>query len=122
MVKEHLKKYYKEINMPSLFDYKCIDLRPPIICKDGFCMSVQASENHYCEPMETLENCDYTCVEVGFPNKKEELLMPYAENISEPTKTVYGWTPIEIVEEVIKKHGGIDIDAIEEFVKKRNIN
>ena len=33
--------------------------------------------------------------------------MPYAEDRERPTDTVYGYVPVEIVERVIEKHGGI---------------
>lgn len=81
-------------------------LREPITCKDGFKMSVQASEMHYCSPREN--NAEYyTTVEVGFPSEQEETLMPYAEEPVSPTETVYGWVPIQVVSAIIEKHGGI---------------
>lgn len=46
-----------------------------------------------------------TC-EVGFPNQREELLMPYAEDPETPTETVYGYVPVTLVEQIIEKHGG----------------
>tara|TARA_R110000824_G_scaffold111463_5_gene259923 strand:+ start:1152 stop:1376 length:225 start_codon:yes stop_codon:yes gene_type:complete len=49
----------------------------------------------------------YVEVEVGFPSHKEELLMPWAENRSEPTDTVYGYVPVSVVTNVIAKHGGM---------------
>ena len=70
--------------------------RPRLYCNDGYSISVQASEFHYCEP-----RCngvqDYESVELGFPSIEDE---PY-------TKTTYSYVPIEIVEELINKHGGI---------------
>ena len=82
-------------------------IRCGVECVDGFKMSVQASEYHYCEPRETIGGEYYTAVEIGFPSQEEPLLMPYAESPEEPTQTVYGWVPVETVNEVIKKHGGI---------------
>lgn len=38
---------------------------------------------------------------------KDDLIMEYAENESNPTKTVYGWVPIEVAERLVEKHGGI---------------
>ena len=54
--------------------------RPRLYCNDGYSISVQASSFHYCRPRE--DDSDYT-------------------------KTVYGYVPIEIIEELINKHGGI---------------
>lgn len=67
--------------------------------------SVQASELHYCEPRCNGAQ-DYENVELGFPSIEDELINEYAED--DPyTKTIYGYVPIEIVEELINKHGGI---------------
>lgn len=82
------------------------DIRPSIECNDGFVVSVQASKTHYCKPRANwLE--EYDEVELGYPTEAEESIIEYAEDPDEPTNTVYGYVPIEIVEEVIKKHGGI---------------
>jgi len=82
--------------------------RNRIICKDGFSISVQGSAGHYCEPR--IDTNRYFFVELGFPSKEETLINKYAEDMENPTNTVYGWVPIDVVEEVIKKHKGIDID------------
>lgn len=76
-----------------------------MICKDGFNMSVQASNNHYCEP----KNNDgpWGEVEVIYPSEKEDLLMEHAEDRSKPTDTIYAYVPIEVVIQVIEKHGGL---------------
>jgi len=81
--------------------------RPRIICKDGFSMSVQCSYGNYCSPREDNKKF-YTSAEIGFPNEKEDLIMGYAEDEDKPTGTVYGWVPSSVIDEVIKKHGGID--------------
>jgi hypothetical protein len=82
---------------------------PPVVCKDGFHMSVQASRTHYCYPKEDRPRGDYTAWEVGFPSRREELLMPYIEgDEDEATGTVYGRVPTEVVDAVIAKHGGLE--------------
>lgn len=101
---EGLKEFFSET-------YKVTDgmfqvTRPHIFCKDGFKMSVQAGAGLYCMPRKNLENGEYETCEVGFPNQEEELLLPYAEEPKKPKDTVYGYVPIEVVEKVIKKHGG----------------
>lgn len=60
----------------------------------------------YCEPRVNLENGEYAACEVGYPSQKEELLMPYIEDPTEPTKAVYPYVPVEVIEQVIEKHGG----------------
>lgn len=96
---EFLKATYTETNPTKI--------RPALVCSDGFQMSVQASYFHYCDPRQTLSDSDYNEVEIGFPSIQESLIMEYAENPENPTKTVYGWVPTGVVDEVLVKHGGI---------------
>lgn len=77
-----------------------------IVCADGFKVSVQGgTEFHYCIPRYHCN--EYESVELGFPTMKDDLIMEYAEDESDLTQTVYGWVPIEIVEQLVEKHGGI---------------
>ena len=80
----------------------------PVICKDGFKMSVQASEYNYCTPR--IDNAEeYTKVEVGYPSRYEDLLIPYMDGYgdeTDPTNTVYGWVPSQVIVDVVAKHGG----------------
>ena len=69
-------------------------------------MSVQAGAGLYCEPRANLESGEYTACEVGYPSQKEELLMPYIEDPTKPTESVYPYVPVEVIEQVIEKHGG----------------
>ena len=75
-----------------------------IVCKNGFSMSVQASETNYCEPRNNIG--PYASVEIGYPSKREELIMQWAEDPGNPTETVYGWVPSEIIWDVILKNDG----------------
>ena len=75
-------------------------------CKDGFTMSVQAGETQYCYPRESGAE-RYTEVEIGFPNRSEDLLLEYAEDRDHPTETVYAYVPAPVVTLVIAKHGGM---------------
>lgn len=77
---------------------------PAFKCADGFTVSIQASEHHYCSPRENVTS--YTAVELGFPSEAEPLLMEYAEDADEPTQTVYPYVPVDVVLQVINKHGG----------------
>lgn len=76
-----------------------------IVCKSGLKMSVQASSGHYCSPREDFG--PWVSVEVGFPNQPVSELMKYADDKSNPTETVYGWVPVEVVEKVINDNGGV---------------
>ena len=77
-----------------------------VVCADGFTMSVQASVYNYCDPRESGAP-KYDLVEVGFPTSEESILMPYAETPEDPTGTVYSYVPVELVTNVIVKHGGM---------------
>ena len=77
-----------------------------VICADGFEMSIQAHFGAYCSPR--IDNAEkYTSVEIGFPSKREPMLIDFADEPSHPTETVYGYVPVQIVTNVIAKHGGI---------------
>lgn len=84
-----------------------MDNKPRVFCNNGFNISVQASSYHYSDPRETAADL-YTHVELGFPNEIEPLLSGFSECGSDDVNEVYPYTPIEIVNEVILKHGGID--------------
>lgn len=79
--------------------------RPRVLCADGFTVSVQAGYGLYSTP-----NCDadaYTHVELGYPSRKEEALMEYAANRKQPTETIYGSVPAELVDKTLEAHGDI---------------
>lgn len=78
---------------------------PRLVCADGFNLSVQASETHYCKPRDN--DGPYTHVEIGFPSDVEPEFMPYVEDAEQPLDTVYAQVPIEVVLAVINKHGGL---------------
>ena len=76
-----------------------------VYCADGFQMSVQANVTAYCSPRENSGK--YELVEVGFPSAMEPMLMPYVEDRDDPTQTVYAYVPVEVVTNVLVKHGGM---------------
>ena len=80
--------------------------RPRFVCKDGWNVSIQAGHGLYSIPRRRAWY--YTNVELGYPSVAEELLRPYAENEGNLTGTVYVSVPVELVENVIMKHGGFD--------------
>jgi len=82
-------------------------VRPPVVCRDGFMMSVQVSEGHYCSPRGNTG--PWTHVEVGYPNRIEPLLWDYAESPGRWTDTVYPGVPVEVVAAVIEVHGGFAV-------------
>lgn len=101
---DSLKEFFRETYKLTIGEIQ--EVRHHIFCKDGFKMSVQAGYGLYCTPRKNLKSGEYETCEVGFPNQKEELLFPYADDLEVPKKTVYGYVPVEVVEQVIEKHGG----------------
>jgi len=106
------------------------NMRPALICNDGFKMSVQAGSGYHCEPRE--ETTIYNSVEIGFPNYDDILavfqcgsLEQYeAEKnyyLQDPLNGILEKIPVEIVQKLINKHGGIDkqktYDHIERALK-----
>lgn len=84
---------------------------PKIICKDGFMLSVQASSMHYCKP--PRDYTIWTHVEVAYPNIEEDVLEQYADEPDGFNMTIYPYVPIEIIQGLVDKHGGIDHERIE---------
>lgn len=82
---------------------------PQIICADGFKMSVQASEFHYCTPRDSIG--PWHSVEVGFPSERVDAFMEYIDGgeDTDPTSTVYGYVPLAKVAQVIADHGGFAV-------------
>ena len=84
---------------------------PHIVCSDGFEMSVQVGYHLYSEPKKVAKR--YSKVEVGYPSDHEPLIEKWAENLFEDmpdfTDTVYPYVPVKVVNQVLKKHGGIDL-------------
>lgn len=88
-------------------------VRPMAYCKDGFSISIQASQEHYCSPGKTFEG-PYTKVELEYPNKPESIIFDYIEDPNDNyISAVYPYVPVEIVDKIIKKHGGIEDGRIE---------
>ena len=111
-------------------------VRPRIKCADGFALSVQASSTHYCldadgnHPdlaFEAKVRTPYTAVEIGYPAARPEPWRcsawsegydrhnnhpvcdgweRYVETADDPTGTVYGCVPVQMVRDLIALHGG----------------
>lgn len=98
----------KPVKTHTYYDgtYEVQENRPRLYCNDGYSISVQASEFHYCSPRINGAQ-DYESVELGFPSEEDELINEYTDSGFDYTDTVYGYVPIEIVEKLIEKHGGI---------------
>ena len=82
---------------------------PRIECVDGTTLSVQASQYCYCEPRD--DDGPYVRKEVGFicgadgaPLTPPSSWADFADG--EFPSDVYGYVPVEMIEEFIVEHGG----------------
>lgn len=75
---------------------------PIIECANGLTMSVQASNMHYCTPRDNVG--PWTHVEIGYPNKILSEISQYSDGDS---FSIYGYVPIELVENIIEANGGM---------------
>lgn len=97
-VKEYLESTFDPNNK--------YQVRDRVTCADGFSISIQGGTvGHYCSPRN--HDNHYIEVELGYPSIAEDELIRYAEDDSDLTGSVYGYVPIEIIESIIAKHGGI---------------
>ena len=73
-------------------------------------MSVQAGQSLYSTPKDVVDN--YEEMEVGYPSEEEYLLAKYAEDGENLCETVYNFVPVNLIDKIIEKHGGIDLNAV----------
>lgn len=97
-----VKEFLAQTKTSGLLEY---GPRPRVELGDGISLSVQAGPGYYCEGVQG----NYSSVEIGYPSAEISELMPYAEDASDPTETVYGHVPIELLEEIVKARGGLTI-------------
>ena len=105
-------KDFLGIICPITTENGATEMRPKIICADGFNMSVQASQYHYSRPR-VANAREYNAIECASPSDENvPEIIDYAESPNIPTCSVYGYVPIENVEKLIENHGGLDVDAM----------
>jgi hypothetical protein len=104
-VNEHLTSTYKRLETSG---YVYQGIRKKFKCADGFEVSIQASDGHYCTPRENDRDF-YSHVELGYPSETVEEWLEWAEVPETPTNTVYGWVPVDVVNKVIEEHGGPEV-------------
>ena len=111
-IKNNLK--VKVLNKDPLMRHMMTSTRlPQIVCTDGFTMSVQVGYSLYSTPKKVAKR--YSAVEIGYPSEHEPLIEEYAECYTfeeldiDFTDTIYPYVPVKIVDNVLEKHGGIDL-------------
>lgn len=95
----------------NMYNVKCEGwegnkVRPRVKCRDGYTVSVQAGYGLYSKPRRF--STYFSHVELGYPTKDDEELRPYAENQDNLTDSVYYYVPVELVDFILNKHGGIE--------------
>ena len=87
--------------------YKPIAART--VCVDGASLSIQASRTHYCKPRADVG--PYSHKEVGYitdddgnPLTPPEEWREYADG--DFPSSVYGYVPVDLIDDFIAKHGG----------------
>ena len=111
-VKEFIKRTH--INNQGYKGMKEPLFRPVVFCKDGFNVSIQASEFHYCTPREFTDK--YSRVEIGYPSLRVPEFSKYIDNHDnyldnyDHTNAIFPFVPVSVVEKVVKQHGGIDFE------------
>lgn len=93
------------VNVPYLKRHR-------IVCKDGFSMSVNGSTLHDSIPAKPAKK--YFAMEVAHPSETEsELAYFYARTGRASVEGNYPKVPVYVIERIIQKHGGLDLDKIE---------
>jgi len=95
-----------EFNKKTHESRKAYYNKPRIFCNDGFNFSVQGSRTHYCSPREDCN--DYYSMEIGYPSAIEKSILEFAEDKDTPMDSVYGYVPVDLIDDIIIKHGGIN--------------
>lgn len=85
---------------------------PRVVCADGYSVSIQAGSAFYSWPRENLAP-EYGAFELGYQTEREPLLDEWAEEDFRTgeinyLECIFPFVPVEVVDEVLKKHGGID--------------
>ncbi len=88
-----------------------------IHCKDGASLSVQAREHTYCEPrINPNKDTVYTKVEVGYI---KDAVIPESWASWNDDGDIFGYVPVELVEQFIQDHGGIDVGKTIASIQER---
>ena len=88
--------------------WKRYDRFAPVLFADGYKVSIQAGTNMYSTPRIHGAQA-YSHVELGLPNRHDELLVGYAEggDTVSQTEAVFPYVPAGVVLALIHKHGAI---------------
>ena len=81
------------------------DINKCLICKDGFWLSVQGDRDKYSKPREKWCNIyQYDQMEILV---SEILPTEFTEYQDGEGSRIYGYVPIELIEQILASHGGV---------------
>lgn len=100
-----------QMSMEKTYNTKPFYL-PRVFCKDGFNISIQIHNGSYCRSENGIRTfgIDWKLVEWGYPSQPIDGEKYMSEN-TETTSSVGGYVPVELMEELIEEHGGIDLQT-----------
>jgi hypothetical protein len=88
-----------------------------LVCADGFEISVQASDTHYCTPRDNYG--PWYEVECGFPTQPVPSLAEWKDGDGDDTRAVFGYVPVRTVAALLLEHGGIKATKADGVVAQR---
>lgn len=116
-IREH---YDSVLDYVKNVGYTSFGILPLMLCNDGMEISIQYSPFHHCNifgRMDLIEGhtfdtagktgLGYKTFECGYPNEFIPELSEYADEPESVPNTIYNEVPLEVLENVIKKHRGI---------------
>ena len=91
---------------------------PRIVCADGFNVSLQVNSGNYCESENGYREFgkEFVSAEFGFTSIHEPMFAEYSENEEDTTGSV-GRVPVEVIDNCLVSHGGIDLAATVDGIK-----
>ena len=100
-----------QMSMEKVYNNNYFHL-PRVYCKDGFNISIQITNGNYCGSENGIRTfgIDWKLVEWGFPSQPIDGEKYMCED-TETINGVGGYVPVELMEELIEEHGGIDIQT-----------
>lgn len=93
------------------------NVRPMIVCNDGFSVFIGAGSRYECSPKFDLQNSSgsgYTEIEVLYPSEEDKTLKQFTDEYlflnNSMTDSVIPYVPKDLVKEMLEKHGGINFE------------
>lgn len=103
-IEEEINRRFAGRVSQNINGYNYIKVMPHMNAADGFNVSVQASEVHYCSPREN--SGPYILVECGYPSELPVAWADWAET-PDTTDTVFPFIPLSVVAREFARRGGL---------------